>query len=208
MSYLPIPSSRYENSHKRIFLLNSSAYVLSTSRPYCVKAELSCTFIGDTRGLDDGPSRWQANALNVYCILEGRCDLEHSLPSNPNGQITAFVTIIWDEFGKPWELNGERAARGERLPHPPACAKAKSWFYYLALATSWSSSCWIRDAKPFKVDRVKERISSARVIATYINPRSRRSCSALSTLGARARLPADDGELVVSVRGGGAVASN
>ena len=37
--------------------------------------------------------------------------------------------------------------------------------------------------KPFKVDRVKARISSLRVIATYINPRSRRSCSALSTLG-------------------------
>ena len=45
MSYLPIPSGRYENRHKRIFLLNSSAYVLSTSRTYCVKAQLSCTFI-------------------------------------------------------------------------------------------------------------------------------------------------------------------
>ena len=43
-----------------------------------------------------------------------------------------------------------------------------------------SRSCSIRDAKPFELDRVKASISSARVIATYISPRSRCSCSALS----------------------------
>jgi hypothetical protein len=77
-------------------------------------------------------------------------------------------------------------------PVPPYCAVSSVSFpttqkpLNLGIATV-PSQCCCRDAVEYgmrsrsRLTGLKASISSARVIATYINPRSRRSCSALST---------------------------